>query len=256
MRDAVRFDLTVSKRPSLQGSRISNGKKVRGGQQIYSDLSIEIILSLRLLFHLPLRQTEGFVASLFQLMKVDLPIPDHTTLSRRSSKLDIKIKRPPSHNQPMHLIVDSTGLSIHGSGPWSEHKHGGGKKRRGWRKLHILIDQNGFIQASEVTDEKASDGSQVPGLIEKLDRDFDSLTGDRGYDDKTVYKVLGDRKHVIHSFKPAVLSGEQRWTMRDYHVHRIKEDGVFQWRRESGYYQQSKVENTFYRYKTILGRKR
>ena len=63
----------------------SNSKKGRGGQQIYSDLSIEIILSLRLLFHLPLRQAEGFVASIFRLMKVDLPIPDHTTLSRRSS---------------------------------------------------------------------------------------------------------------------------------------------------------------------------
>ncbi len=63
--------------------------------------------------------------SLFQLMKVDLPIPDHTTLSRRSSKLDIQIKRPSSAGKPMHC----TGLSIHGDGPWSEHKHGGGKKR-------------------------------------------------------------------------------------------------------------------------------
>ena len=230
----------------------ADSKNVRGGQQIYSDLAIEIILSLRLLFHLPLRQAEGFVESIFQLMKVDLPIPDHTTLSR---KLDIKIKRPPSDGKPMHLIVDSTGFSIHGSSPWSEYKHGGGKKRRGWRKLHILIDQDGFIQANIVTDETTSDGSQVPNLIEKLDRDFDSLTGDRGYDDKTVYRAIGDRKHVVHPIKTAVLSGEQRWTMRDYHVHRIKKDGAFHWRRESGYYQQSKVENTFYRYKTILGRK-
>ena len=233
----------------------SNSKKLKGGQQIYSDLAIEIVLSLRLLFHLPLRQAEGFVTSIFQLMEIDLPILDYTTLSRRSRKLDVQIKNKPYSDQPMHLIVDSTGLSIHGSGPWSEHKHGGGKKRRGWRKLHILIDQNGFIQANEVTDENASDGSQVPNLIEKLDRDFESLTGDRGYDDKTVYRALGDRKHVVHPIKTAVLSGEQRCTMRDYHVHRIKKDGIFQWRRDSGYYQQSKVENTFYRYKTILGRK-
>ena len=163
----------------------------------------------------------------------------------------------------MHLIVDSTGLSIHGDGPWSEHKHGGAKKRRGWRKLHILIDQDGFVQANIVTDENttngstfsADDGGQVPNLIKKLDRDFDSLTGDRGYDSGTVWKAVGDRKHVVHPRKNAVLSGKEEWTVRDHHVHRIREDGVFQWRRESGYYQQSKVENTFYRYKTILGRK-
>jgi hypothetical protein len=220
----------------------------------YSDLAIEIMLSIRLLFHLPLRQTEGFVTSIFQLMKLALPIPDHTTLSRRTATLDICINNKPPSGKPMHLIVDSTGLSVHGEGPWSEHKHGS-KKRRGWRKLHILIDQDGFIQANIVTSEKTSDGSQVLNLIEKLDEDFDSLTADRGYDQKTVYDVVGERKHAIHPRKNAVLSGNEKWTMRDCHVHRIKKDGVFQWRREAEYYQQSKVENTFYRYKTILGRK-
>ena len=138
--------------------------------------------------------------------------------------------------------------------PWSEHKHGK-KKRRGWRKLHILLDQNGFIQANLVTSEKTSDGSQVPKLIEKLDDDFESLTADRGYDQKPVYQAVGNRKHAIHPRKNAILSGKETWTMRDCHVHRIKKHGVFQWRRDAGYYQQSKVENTFYRYKTILGRK-
>ena len=106
-----------------------------------------------------------------------------------------------------------------------------------------------------MTSEKTTDGSQVSNLIEKLDYDFESLTADRGYDQKPVYDVLGERKHAIHPIKTAVLSGEVKWTMRDHHVHKIKNDGVFQWRREAGYYQQSKVENTFYRYKTILGRK-
>ena len=82
------------------------------------------MLSIRLLFHLPLRQAEGFVTSIFQLLKLDLPIPDHTTLSRRSTTLDICIKNKPSSDKLMHLIVDSTGLSVQGEGPWSEHKHG------------------------------------------------------------------------------------------------------------------------------------
>ena len=82
-----------------------------------------------------------------------------------------------------------------------------------------------------------------------------SLTADRGYDQKPVYDAVGNRRHSIHPRKNAVLSGKEQWIIRDKHVHRIKKDGVFQWRREVGYYQQSNVENTFYRYKTILGRK-
>ena len=81
----------------------SSSKKKRGGQQKYSDLAIEIMLSIRLLFHLPLRQTEGFVTSIFQLMKLALPIPDHTTLSRRTSTLDIRIKNKPSSGKPSAL---------------------------------------------------------------------------------------------------------------------------------------------------------
>jgi len=110
-----------------------------GGQHRYSDLAIETALTLRLLFHLPLRQTEGFIASLFQLMKVPLPVPDHTTLSRRSKTLNPKLSRHQSHKKSLHLIVDSTGLSIHGEGPWATGK----KRRRGWRKLHIMVDRDG-----------------------------------------------------------------------------------------------------------------
>lgn len=88
-----------------------------GRQQKY--VAIETILTLRLLFHLPLRQTEGFVTSLFHMMKVSLPIPDHTTLSRRSKSLKPVLKRRGSSKQPLHLIIDSTGLSIHGEGPWN-----------------------------------------------------------------------------------------------------------------------------------------
>ena len=94
----------------------------QGRQQKYSDLAIETILTLRLLFHLPLRQTEGFVRSLFDMMKVSLPIPDHTTLSRRSKSLKPLLKRRGSSKQPLQLIVDSTGLSIHGEGPWASGK--------------------------------------------------------------------------------------------------------------------------------------
>ena len=72
-------------------------------------------LTLRLLLHLPLRQTEGFLTSLFRLMELDLPSPDHTTLSRRGQQLDVTLHHPP-REKPLHLLIDSTGLSLVGEG--------------------------------------------------------------------------------------------------------------------------------------------
>ena len=116
-----------------------------GRPKVYSDLAIETALSLRLLFKLPLRQTEGFLRSLFSLIKVDLSVPDHTTLSRRNSSLTTQLKRFGKPNGRVDLVIDSTGLVIHGEGRWTRHKHGK-RKRRGWRKLHIGVSHGLFLQ--------------------------------------------------------------------------------------------------------------
>ena len=100
----------------------------RGGQRKFSDHAIETALMLRLVFKLPLRQAEGFLRSVLSLMGVDLEVPDHTTLSRRSQHLDVAVHRVPA-DKPIHLIVDSTGLSIVGEGEWAAVKHGGRGKR-------------------------------------------------------------------------------------------------------------------------------
>lgn len=113
-----RDSLTLWISPSVLKSWKSPKSGKLGRQQKYSNLAIETVLTFRLLFHLPLRQAEGFVSSLLRLMGLNLPTPDHTTLSRRARTLNIRIKRRTS-NKPLHLIVDSTGLSIHGEGPWS-----------------------------------------------------------------------------------------------------------------------------------------
>jgi hypothetical protein len=188
-------------------------------------------------------------------MNLNLPVPDHTTLSRRSRCLKPILKRVKSSKQPLHLIVDSTGLSIHGEGPWSSGK----KRRRGWRKLHIMVDRDGFIHSSCVSKWHTKDGSRVPHLLGDIDEEIASLTGDRGYDQNSVYRAVSkknpDAAIVIHPRSNAVLSSNYEWTQRDVHVHKICRDGVYEWRKESGYYGQSRVENTFYRYKTIIGKK-
>jgi len=95
-----------------------------GGQKRFSDLAITTALTLRLVFRLPLRQAEGFLRSVLSLMDVDLAAPDHTTLSRRSRHLDVALHCVPARG-PIHLIADSTGLSIVGEGEWAAAKHGG-----------------------------------------------------------------------------------------------------------------------------------
>ncbi len=122
----------------------------RGGQRKFSDHAIETALMLRLVFKLPLRQAEGFLRSVLSLMGVDLEAPDHTTLSRRGQHLDVDFHLVPA-NEPIHRIVDSTGLSIVGEGEWAAAKHGG-KGKRGWRKLHLGLDGSGVIVAHRLGD--------------------------------------------------------------------------------------------------------
>ena len=122
----------------------------RGGQRRYSDLAIETALTLRLLYHLPLRQAEGFLHALFGMMRLDLSAPDYTTLSRRSRHLRRRLRLVPP-GEAVHLVLDSTGLSLVGAGEWAAAKHGG-RGRRGWRKLHLGVDQSGVILVHTLTE--------------------------------------------------------------------------------------------------------
>ncbi|MFT4542228.1 MAG: hypothetical protein ACI841_002985 [Planctomycetota bacterium] len=99
---------------------------------------------------MPLRQAEGFLRSLLGMMDLSLEAPDHTMLSRCSTELDVKLE-PVNSNSGVHLIVDSTGLSIVGEGEWAAAKHGH-RGKRVWRKLHISVDRQGMIRAQVLTD--------------------------------------------------------------------------------------------------------
>ena len=125
------------------------------GSGSHSDVAIETALTLRLIFHLPLRQAEGFLTSLFGLMGLDLTSPDHTTLSRRGQHLDVTLRHPP-RDERLHLLIDSTGLSIFGEGEWAAAKHGGHGKP-GWRKLHLGVNRSGVIVAQALTDATTND---------------------------------------------------------------------------------------------------
>ena len=148
-------DATDAWRPSPSGRP--------GGQKRFSDVAIETALVRRLVFGLPVRQTEGFVRSVLALRGADLDAPDHPTLSRRSQQLAVMLRRIPAPG-PIHLIVESTGLSIVGQGAWAVAKHGGHGKR-GWKKLHLGGDRSGVIVAQALTDAHVDDATTAVDLI-------------------------------------------------------------------------------------------
>ena len=162
----------------------------RRGQLQYSDLAIETVLTLRLIFHLPLRQTEGFVTSIFGLLGLDLTAPDHTTLSRRGQCLPVALRR--SRRSELHLIVDSTGLSIVGEGEWAAAKHGA-RGRRGWRKLHLGVDGTGVIVAGALTDSTADDATTGNALVGQVDGEIARVTADTAYDTLAFYQAARKR---------------------------------------------------------------
>ena len=225
-----------------------------GGPRKFSDLSIETALTLRLVFRLPLRQAEGFLRSVLALMGTDLEAPDHTTLSRRGQLLDLALDRIPATG-PLHLIVDSTGLSVVGEGEWAATKHRT-RGRRGWKKLHLGVDRCGVIVAQAVTEPTADDATTGIGLVEKVDGDVASVTADPAYDTIAFYEAAGGRGAtvVVPPAKTASVSrrGPQS-RVRDRTITRVKVLGRRRWKKASGYQRQSRVENAVSRYKSIIG---
>ncbi len=227
----------------------------RGAQRKFSDHAIETALTLRLVFKLPLRQAEGFLRSILSLMDLNLEAPDHTTVSRRSQQLDVDL-RLAAANGPIHLVVDSTGLSIVGEGEWAAAKHGG-RGKRAWKKLHLGVDRSGVIVAEALTHGSADDARTALDLIDEVEGDIVSFTADAAYDTIAIYDAAAARsaKVVVPPIKTATRS-RHRGTLlsaRDRTIMRAKEIGRPRWKNESGYPQQARVENTFFRYKTIIG---
>jgi hypothetical protein len=229
----------------------------RGGQPCYSDLAITTALTLRAVFRLPLRQTEGLIGSILQLLGLDLPVPDHSTLSRRAEALEVL--RPKAGSEPVQLLVDSTGLKLCGPGEWLVEKHGS-KRRRGWRKLHLATDADtGRIVAALLTDHDADDGAQVGPLLKQVDGPVASFTGDGAYDRDDVYaEVTGwhpDAAVIVPPRASAVPSAvaETAPTQRDCHLQVIAERGRMGWQRASGYNDRALVEADISRWKRVVG---
>jgi IS5 family transposase len=173
-------------------------RTTRGGQAWYSPLAILTALTLRAVFRLALRQTEGLIGSIIDLLGLSLAVPTFSTLSRRAETVEVPRSRASSgadtdaDSEPLHLLVDSTGLKLCGAGEWLVEKHGT-RRRRSWRKLHIGIDAStGQIVAATLTTKDVDDAAAVGPLLEQVEGPLASFTADGAYDQ--------DRPHV--RFRP------------------------------------------------------
>ena len=154
-------------------------------------MAVTTALTLRAAFRLALRQTEGLIGSIISLPGLDLPVPDHTTLSRLAEALEVPQFQ--SGTCPVHLLVDSTGLRLCGPGEWLVEKHGS-RARRSWRKLHIGVDADtGRIIASTLTTKDADDASQVAPLLDQMVGSIASFTAGGAYDQDGVYLEVAAR---------------------------------------------------------------
>src|SRR3954470_18261653 len=196
--------------------------------------SITTALTLRAVFRLALRQTEGLIGSVLQLLGLNLPVPDFSTLSRRARNLELPAQ-PRATGGAIHLLVDSSGLKLSGPGEWLVEKHGT-RRRRSWRKLHIGFDAvTGRIAASILTDRDVDDASQVGSLLDQIAEPVELFLGDSGYDRINVYSALDERHPAATVVVPprvdAVLSAtaDTDPTQRDGHIQRIAEKGRMAW---------------------------
>ena len=202
-----RGDVTFWLTPEAIAAWMPDRSGARGRPRRYSDLAIETALTLRLVFHLPLRQTEGFVNSLFSMMGLALSAPDHTTLSRRGQCLKPRL-RPVPTREGIHLVLDSSGLSIVGEGEWAAAKYGGRRGRRGWKKIHLGVDGSGVILSHALTDATVDDATTGQDLIDAVEGDLVSVIADAAYDTVALYETAGARgaKVVVPPARTANVS--------------------------------------------------
>lgn len=233
------------------------GENKRGGQTIYSALAIETCLVVRKVYRLPLRQTEGFVRSMFALLKVAVPVPCYTTLCRRSDGLAVNLAA--THGAITDIVVDSTGLKVYGEGEWKVRKYGAGKHRT-WMKLHVAANgQTQQIEAISLTSNAVDDATEVAALLRQINKPIKRFVADGAYDKNKVRKLLYHDKitPVIPPQHNGVTDKKKRPHMiqRDEAIEAIKQIGRKEWKVKQGYHHRSKAETAMFRYKTCIGDK-
>lgn len=229
-----------------------------GASLYYSDLAILTMATVKAVYRLAGRQCQGFLESIFQLMGLNLPVPDHSTLSRRLAQLSVPLPVIPKAGA-RHVVVDSTGIKVYGEGEWKTRQHGV-SKRRTWRKLHLGIDEaTGEILGTVVSTNDFKDGEVLGDILGQITETIEQVSTDGAYDHRDCYDQIAERgaKAVIPPRTDAVIWQHGNCKApphtRDENLRYIRKHGRKKWKRDSHYHRRSLAETTMFRFKVIFG---
>lgn len=230
----------------------------RGRAFVYTAAAMLAMASVKFVFQQAGRQTCGLIESIFRLLKVNLPVPDHSTLSRRLGGLPVSLPIRPS-KEPRHIVCDSSGLKVYGEGEWKVRTHGA-SKRRTWRKLHLQIDEaTGEIVACAPSENSVSDDQMFEPLLEENEQSISQISADGAFDRWKVYDAIrrrGIQRVAIPPNKRARIKQHGNCKapplLRDENLRFIRRSGRAKWKRESGYHRRSLAETGVYRFKRIF----
>ena len=274
LRNRGNLSIFISESLVKDGCLVMSQRTGRPGRPTeYSDEVIEFALTIREIFHLALRQTDGFMAFLFKIMGIASGSPDYTTISKRMPDIKVRYRKKVHYNsdEGIVMLIDSSGFKVFGEGEWMRKKHGATYQRT-WRETHIALDYEtrdiiGFIN----TTAHVHDNTQLKPLIKQVAKGgshkIKTIIGDGAYDAKDNYK-LGKRLGFEMIAPPPKNAIEHLntgwhyqwydtpgWEERNAVVRHIEEFGLDGWKADVNYHRRSLVENAFYRWKTIFSGK-
>ncbi|EIC83090.1 IS5 family transposase [Serratia sp. M24T3] len=226
----------------------------RGRPQRYSELAISTVLILKRVFCLTLGPAQGFIDSLFPLMKISLRCPDYSCVSRRAKFVSIPFKNP-TRGEVTHLVIDSTGLKVFGEGEWKVKKHGQ-EKRRVWRKLHLAVDADTHeVICADLSLNNVTDAEAFPGLIRQTHRKIRVASADGAYDTRRCHDELR-RKKIKALITPRTRAGywPAEYADRNQAVawQRLTGSNTY-WKWHTAYNRRSVAETGMYRVKQLFG---
>lgn len=235
----------------------AESRKGRGSTRIYSDGAIATMATVKAVWRLAGRQAEGFMKSIFEQLNIDLPVPEHSTVSRRMSQLSVALPVLP-RSGARHIVLDGTGIKVYGEGEWKARQHGV-SKRRTWRKLHLGVDEaTGEILVAEVTTPDFRDSEILPSLLDGIPDEVAQVSGDGAYDTFECHRVIAargasatipPRRDACPTHPPDTPPTHPR----DLILERIEQVGRKTWKQESGYHRRSLAETTMFRLKATFG---
>jgi IS5 family transposase len=254
-----RGSLTLWVRDDIIGQWHSHQRTGRRGKPFtYTDTAILCMATLEEVYRLPLRATEGLMSSVVRLLGVELSVPCYTTLCRRRRALEVELPRL-RQSEPLHLVVDSTGIKVYGEGEWKVRQHGY-SRRRTWRKLHLGVDEaTGELVAAVVTTNSFKDSQLLEDLLDQVEGEVKQVSADGAYDSRNCYEAIRERE-ALAAIPPR--KGARVWQhgntkgerhIRDENLRAIRRTGRAAWKRESDYHRRSLAETAVFRVKMIFG---